>query len=143
MGKPRDASNLVPLVALIKVLRMPMSSHGNVVLQAPRLHGKSVRMGQEATMDAMLLLQLRLGPETVAEEPTTVVAMLITAVNLANQPLVLRLRGSSRLQLSLERERVRLRALLAMLATRLLATPVVTLLSKLWVLHLDLQLLLD
>jgi hypothetical protein len=137
--RPQDASSLVPLVALIKVLRTPMSSHGNVVLLARQLHGKSVRMGQEATTDVMLLLQLRLGPETVAAEPTTVVAMLITVVSPANRLLELLLRGSNQLRLSLERAR----PLLAMLVTLLLAMPVDTLLNKLWVLHLDLQLLLD
>jgi hypothetical protein len=90
-------------------------------------------------MDGMLLLQLRLGPEIVAEEPTIVVVMLITAVSPVNRQVELLLRGSNQLRLSLEQAR----PLLAMLVTPLLAMPVDTLPNKPWVLHLDLQLLLD
>ena len=137
MEMPHNASSLVPRPDLIKALLMLMLSLGNVVLLARLLHGKSVLVIKEATMDAtpLLLGVLHHGLETVAEEATIVVVMLTTVVNqqLRAPPLP----GNNRPLHSLEL------LLLVMLAILLPVTLVDILLSKPWVLHLDLQLLLD
>jgi hypothetical protein len=137
MEMPHNVLSLVPRVALIKDLLMLMSNPGNVVLLARLLHGKSVLAIKEVTMDGTLPLPevLHLGLETVAEEATIVVAMPTTVAN--QQLLAPPLHGNNRPLHSPEL------LLLVMLAILLLVTLVDILLSKPWVLHLDLQLLLD
>jgi len=135
---PHSALSLVPRVPLTKDHLMLMSNLGNVAQLARLPHGKSVLVIKEVTMDATPLLPeaLHLGLETVAEEATIVVAMPTTVAN--QQLLALHLHGNNQRPLhSLEL------LLLVMLDILHLVILVDILLSKPWVLHLDLQLPLD
>lgn len=135
-----NALSLAQQVGLNKDLLTPTSSPGNVALLAQLLHGKSALVIKGVTMDVTRLLPEVLPPglEIVAEEATIVAAMPIMAANLGL--LAPPLHGNSNNNKPLHSLEL---PFLAILVMQLLVTLADTLLSKQWVLHLDLQLLLD
>lgn len=141
MVRLHDALSLVQVGTSTNrhLLLMRTSSLGSVALLVRLLHGKSVLVIKEGLMGVIKLLRevLHLGLET-ADEETTIVAVMPIMVASKPQLLALLLHGNNnRLLRSLELLLKVMRDIL------LLATLVDTHLNNLWVLHLDLQLLLD
>jgi hypothetical protein len=131
-------SSPAQLWAMIKDLRLRMSSHGSVDPPELLLHGRSVAMTEALMIVALLLPEapLHLGQEivvvvTAAETLTTVVKVVVTTLPLVVTPL----HGNSQLLL--------IRRLLHTPVTLLQVIPVATLLNKPWALHLALQRLQD